>query len=154
MIDAFNDIELIPLPQKEGKIAGMDYLDRVNAMQVGQGSKVLRVDESGIWLGAKKFANAPFSVDMLGNVIASSLIASGYILVAGAAADVNAGATTISGGKITVNTIDADRIMASNIDVAVDVGTGAGSAYVRLDGVNNRIIVNDGTTNRIVIGNV
>jgi len=70
------------------------------------------------------------------------------------AAITNAKVDTLSGNKIIVNTMDADRILASTIDVAVDVGTGTGGAYVRLDGVNNRIVVHDGTTNRIVIGNI
>ena len=36
----------------------------------------------------------------------------------------------------------------------LDIGFGATNTFVRLDGQNNRIIVNDGTTNRIVIGSV
>ena len=48
----------------------------------------------------------------------------------------------------------ATKILAGTIEVSVDVGTAAGGAYVRLDGVNNRIIVNDGTTDRIIIGNI
>ena len=36
----------------------------------------------------------------------------------------------------------------------LDIGIGVGGAYVRLDGQNNRIVVNDGTNNRIVIGSV
>jgi len=60
----------------------------------------------------------------------------------------------IDGGNITTNSLDADRIKASTIDVAVDVGTGSGSSYVRLDGGNNRIVVHDGTNPRIVIGDV
>lgn len=46
-------------------------------------------------------------------------------------------------------------IFAGNLITGqVDVGTGAGGAYVRLDGANNRMVVHDGITPRIVIGNV
>ncbi len=48
----------------------------------------------------------------------------------------------------------ATKIAAGTLEVSVDVGTAAGGAYVRLDGVNNRIIVNDGTVDRIIIGNI
>lgn len=36
----------------------------------------------------------------------------------------------------------------------LDIGFGGASTYVRLDGQNNRIIVNDGTNNRVVIGSI
>ena len=36
----------------------------------------------------------------------------------------------------------------------MNLGTNVGSAYMILDGANNRIVVNDGTTNRVVIGNI
>lgn len=48
------------------------------ALQVGGlGARAFRVDDSGIWLGAQEFADAPFSVDMAGNVVASSADFSG-----------------------------------------------------------------------------
>lgn len=58
---------------------------------------------------------------------------------------------SITDAKIT--SLSANKITAGDIIVAVDIGNPA-SGFVRLDGVNNRIIVNDGTTNRIVIGEV
>ena len=58
------------------------------------------------------------------------------------------GQTLIDGGMIETNAIKAGDII-----VALNVGTG-GTGYVRIDGANNRIIVNDGTNNRIVIGNI
>lgn len=76
IIQAFNDIEKRDLPVKEG-IAGSDVLDNILSMQVGNGSQVFRSDQSGIWLGASKFADAPFSVDMEGNLVATSADFSG-----------------------------------------------------------------------------
>jgi hypothetical protein len=71
IIDAFNDIESKGLPQASD-IAGQQYLDNVLSMSVGSGSNVLHADQSGLWLGANKFVDAPFSVDMLGALLAKS----------------------------------------------------------------------------------
>lgn len=69
----------------------------------------------GIWAGASTFALAPFSVDLLGNVKASTLTITGFIAVAGAAADINANATTVNGNKITGATITTSQIASSTI---------------------------------------
>ena len=74
---AFNDVKKKDLPEKPQGIGGSQYLDNIATMQVGYGSKVFRGDRSGIWLGASKFTDAPFSVDMEGNVIATSADFSG-----------------------------------------------------------------------------
>lgn len=62
--------------------------------------------------------------------------------------------------SITAQQIDVDQLAALAIntgslvvDEVIDVGSG-GTGYVKIDGVNKRIIVNDGATNRIVIGNI
>jgi len=80
IIDAFNDIESKGLPQPEG-IAGQLYLDNILAMQVGSGTSVFRADESGLWLGANKFADAPFKIDMQGNIYVETT--SGTIVIDG-----------------------------------------------------------------------
>jgi hypothetical protein len=58
---------------------------------------------------------------------------------------------SITDAKIV--SLSADKITAGEIIVAVDIGSPS-SGYIRLDGDNNRIIVNDGTNNRILIGEV
>jgi hypothetical protein len=55
---------------------------------------------------------------------------------------------SITDAKIV--SLSADKITAGEIIVAVDIGSPS-SGYIRLDGDNNRIIVNDGTTNRVLI---
>ena len=55
----------------------------------------------------------------------------------------------VTDAKIT--SMSADKILAGDLVVAVGVGSSNGG-YIRLDGENNRIIVNDGTDNRILIG--
>ncbi len=71
IINAFNDVDRKDIPSKEG-VAGNTLLDRLASVQIGIGSKVFRADDSGIWLGAERFASAPFRVDMLGNLTATS----------------------------------------------------------------------------------
>lgn len=69
----YTDIPIAPLEQKSNTRYGSDYFRDVNELQVGMGAKVMRVDSQGLWLGAERFVDAPFSVDMDGNVVATSL---------------------------------------------------------------------------------
>lgn len=64
--NAFKTVKRRPLPKKSGKVYGQSYLDRVSGIQVGEGTKVLRADQSGFWLGDAKWATAPFRIDMQG----------------------------------------------------------------------------------------
>lgn len=76
--DAFNDIEPLIQPLKEGVAAGSEYLQNVSSLKAGSGNQVFRFDaNSGMWLGGKTFAEAPFSVDMEGNMFGSSVDLSG-----------------------------------------------------------------------------
>ena len=71
-IQAFNEIKVKALPESEG-IYGLNDLRKALTLQIGgDGDRAFRSDEQGIWLGAKKFVNAPFSVDMDGNIIATT----------------------------------------------------------------------------------
>ena len=88
------------------------------SLRVGVAAKAFHVQEYGLWLGAEKFNDAPFKVDMDGNVELT-----GYIQVGGAADDINTGTVTVDGGKITANTITADQIAANTIsanEIAAD----------------------------------
>lgn len=46
-------------------------------LQVGSGAKAFKVDPDGMWLGSDIMSSAPFSVDMLGNVILNSVLING-----------------------------------------------------------------------------
>ena len=91
-----------------------DLLNHVPYFQIGAGDKSMKVDQSGMWFGARKFADAPFSVTPDGDLIANNLTTSGYIAVGGGAADVNANATLISESKINVSELSA---------LSADIGT-------------------------------
>jgi len=78
-INPFNDVKRKQLPNQIN-ISGQDNLSSVSSIAVGVGSQSFKGDSSGIWLGANKFVDAPFSVNMSGDVIAKSadFSASGY----------------------------------------------------------------------------
>ena len=122
IIDAFNDVPNYELnnPSTYGK----DTLN-VAAMNVGFGDKSFKSDDQGIWLGANFFEDAPFRVDMDGNITATSLDLSLYLSKTG-----------------------TNQPMSGTIRL----GTGDGVASIILDGGNKRIIINDGSNDRILIG--
>lgn len=52
---------------------------QMGSVAIGNGVKSFRGDEQGIWLGAEKFADAPFSVTMEGVVTMTSGTITGYV---------------------------------------------------------------------------
>jgi hypothetical protein len=110
IVNPFNDI--VPPVTTDNVDLKNDY----NQWSMGGGgANGLKADSQGLWFGSRKFADAPFSVDMLGNVKANSIVLGGYIATGGAAADINANVTTISGGKITTNTINANAMVVGSM---------------------------------------
>lgn len=117
--DAFNDIEDRPITDPTGQIYGLGDLTNTGALAIGAGSKGFFADSSGIWLGAKKFADAPFSVDMEGNMIASSATFSQYLTKVGTSQafsgsiNVGIGNVLIDGvnKRILINDGTNDRIL-------------------------------------------
>jgi hypothetical protein len=52
-----------------------------------------------------------------------------------------------------INSISARKIASSILANTIDVGSGVGASFLRLDGPNNRFTVHDESVHRIVIGN-
>lgn len=73
IITPYTNVPNQPLEEKSDVRYGSQFFRDVAELQVGMGAKVMRVDQQGLWLGAETFAAAPFSVDMDGNVVATSL---------------------------------------------------------------------------------
>ena len=95
-VNPFTNIQDIPI---QGGHYGADFVN-LNTLEAGSGTKVMRADESGLWLGAEKWDDAPFRVDMEGNSWMTSATISGVLLVGQAAGDVNTGATQVEFSKI------------------------------------------------------
>jgi hypothetical protein len=123
-INPFNDVADVSI-QPSSNMYGQDVLNNLASLKIGQGAKAFKADESGIWLGGNKFADAPFSVDINGNIIATSLDLSSYLSKTG-----------------------TNQPMSGTIRL----GTGSGAASIFLDGPNKRIIINDGTYDRVLLG--
>lgn len=154
IIDPYENYEIVPQEQANG-VYGNDLLTAVQSLQVGFGSKVLRIDRDGLWLGAEDFASAPFSVDMEGNMTALSLDLSGYIPVGGALADVGVGnitGTYISSGAITTAKLSATAIDGMTITGA-RVRTSSGSSRVQLNESTNALEVYSSSVKRVVLDN-
>lgn len=66
--NAFTDVGLIDSVAND---ADTSRLENIDTLQVGRGSKTLKTDQRGLWLGAEQYADAPFRVDMDGNLYAS-----------------------------------------------------------------------------------
>lgn len=73
IINPFSDIDTRPLEEESDTRYGSQFFREVAELQVGYGSQVMRVDRQGLWLGAETFADAPFSVSMTGEIVATGL---------------------------------------------------------------------------------
>lgn len=77
-IDPFTNIPYLVLPTIDPtKNAGGSFFSDLREISAGVGSEVFRIDRQGLWLGAKTFDSAPFSVSMSGEVKASKLTITG-----------------------------------------------------------------------------
>jgi hypothetical protein len=65
--------------KQEVKRYASSLIKNQREFSLGEGAKTLKYDQQGLWLGAQKFEDAPFKVDMEGNVTATSLSLSQYI---------------------------------------------------------------------------
>lgn len=118
IVQAFKNVKRKRLFSRRG-VAGMDDLRSVAAMEVGVGNRAFKADQSGIWLGANKWADAPFRVDMQGNLVASAATFGEYISKAGASQaltgdfNLNDGNVKIDGAnkRILINDGTNDRIL-------------------------------------------
>lgn len=116
------NIPFLPLEEVDGTDRfGAQFFSNVKQMMVGFGDKGFRVDREGMWAGAEAFADAPWSVDWEGNMIANSIVLTGYIPVGGALSDIGAGNITntyIGANAIATGNIQAGAITASKISVS------------------------------------
>lgn len=128
-LKSFRDTkEASPLPLPKGKIAGDPVVFQFKSIKIGAGATVFVGDISGIWLGARTFATAPFSVDMAGNVRAASVTITGgtiagvsitgYLPIAGGTmtgALILASDPVVALGAATKQYVDASRGQLSNV---------------------------------------
>lgn len=150
-VNPYTNITDLPNTLSSNSIYGQDFLSDVAELQVGYGSEVLRVDKSGLWLGGTRFSNAPFSVDMNGNMVATSLNLSGYLQVGEALGDVQADVSTLSEIKSNIGTITAGNIEGVTITGGV-VRTSSGSTRVEMNTSDNALTIHYNGDARVILG--
>ena len=104
MVEAFVDVKEKSFAGQEAE--GTQYTN-FGAVAIGTGSKVFRGDSSGIWLGAEKFVDAPFSVTMEGVVTMTSASVSGYVA---SIAGTYSSTATAAAAKIQLMPVDSPTV--------------------------------------------
>src|SRR3990172_3968712 len=103
------------------------FLRNVKELAVGFGEDVFRVDRQGIWLGAAKFEDGPFRVNMQGDLVAASAIITGTIY---------ASSGTIGGfeiGSDYVRDVADSMGLASTVTGGDDIRFWAGDTFANRD---------------------
>lgn len=152
VIDPYESYEMTPQSDAEG-IKGNDFLNSVKSLQVGFGSKVLRIDRDGMWLGAADFASAPFSVDMEGNMIATSLDLSDYLQVGDALGDVQSDIFDLSDIDADLGVITAGTLIGLDIRGSLIRTSTSGGRVEIDDGTDSLEIYDNGGERRIELDN-
>jgi hypothetical protein len=102
---------------------GMALIKRMRELRVGAGETMFGADIRGIWLGASKPEDAPFYVDMQGNLVGLTL--------SGATID----GATITGGLIrTSENLDRIEMTSDFLTLYSDDGLGGSNPTVELGG--------------------
>jgi hypothetical protein len=101
----------------KNKRQGTAQLRRTKNLMVGAGDTSFQADVRGIWLGAKNFEDAPFSVDMEGNV--SGITFEG---------------TNLVGATITGSTVTGGVIQTATTGKRLKVAGSPSNEYQFLDG--------------------
>lgn len=116
------DIPIAPENPSDNTRFGSNTLRAVKEFQVGTDVTSFNANESGIWLGAKKFANAPFKVDMYGNLTATLATITGLVV----GTNVGIGTAQTAGQVTTIigNTITTGYISALGLQVGTQIGLG------------------------------
>jgi hypothetical protein len=121
------------------------------------GSNAFHVDTSGnIWWGdyatyALAVAGGATRISSAGSAVFTSVSVSGYIISGGAATDVNNGATTISGTKITANSITASQIQTNTLTVGTNVNIGTAFPSTSAGGLATRDTVSTAQLDSTII---
>lgn len=76
----FNDTPLLD-PSKELESGARPDIVKAKELSIGEGKNVWRGDSQGMWLGAENFSDAPFRIDMHGNLYLISASGDGYLKI-------------------------------------------------------------------------
>jgi hypothetical protein len=112
------NIQPIPVDMEiKNKRNGIAQFNRSNRLRIGSGDNIMMADKQGLWLGAKKFGDAPFRVNMDGDIVGLTL-----------------DAPTITGGTITGTTITGGTIQTATSGKRLRIAGSPANEYQFLDG--------------------
>jgi hypothetical protein len=138
----FNDTLPLPAPvDATGKAHGKSIIKQLWSLLIGAGTTVFASDISGIWLGSKKWANAPFRVDMAGNLFATSVSILGGSLSGVTLADYLAKA---GGTMLGFLTLFADPVNALHAATKQYVDSRQAIFLNSIVTLNDEVIINNG----------
>jgi hypothetical protein len=92
---------------------------------IGSGNNVIRQDTSqGFWIGHKDFSSAPFSVDMSGNLTATSATIGGYLLSSKGSfgGDGSDGVLNVTSGTTTLDAASANVLIKNYSSINISAG--------------------------------
>lgn len=125
----------------------------VTSLKIGDATDpnfAVYIDSQGIYAGNAVASLAPVWIQLSGDIIANSLVITGYIPIGGAAADVNGNVTKIDGTQIVTGSITAASGVISSIDASViDTGT-LDASVVNVDNLTASNI-NTGTLDGVAV---
>lgn len=147
IVNLFKDIPVYTPPDIPDN---KQTFEKAKTLQIGYGSKVFRADNRGIWLGAEQPEDAPFWVDMEGNMVATSLDLSSYLQVGDSLDDIQALIGDISDINSDLGTIVAGSLIGLTITGGV-VRTSSSGARVVMDGDTDQLAVYDATRKRMYL---
>lgn len=107
------------------------FFNTLEELSVGKGTKAFKADPSGLWLGGNLFSEAPFRVDMLGNVVANS------ILINGLGGDIIAGA--INGDGDFINELISTNLNTQSKEILGSFTFGVSGAIAIATDANNGV---------------
>ncbi len=137
MANPFINISIKPLKGRDIDTFGQLQFENLERISAGRGDNSLNFDSDGLWIGNQYFDQAPFSVDLDGNLIASNALITGQI-IAGTGSEVdwsyiqnivveNAHIESLDAEKITSQIVDAQ---IANIDFAKIDNVKIGDAHI------------------------
>src|SRR3990167_6880769 len=111
------------------------------SIAIGSGDNIFKADSNGIYLGNATFASAPFSVNMQGDVIASSITIDGYMPIVDGSygGDGSDGALTLTSGTTNIDCQTLPFLIKNYTSISI-TGTTANLTFTN-PGTNGTIIV-------------
>lgn len=116
-VGQFTEIKLFDKPLTNGEIRGLYQVPGATVagtsdipVELGTGTSVLKLNSEGLFLGNTTFADAPFSVDMAGNLVAASGSFEGDVIADSLFANTEIVAPFLKVGKVEDNSIGVDAL--------------------------------------------